>query len=101
MDPVMTNRCVKMALSDAFGRFQNDQIPPTPFANARRGLPYHFSAVAASSGSTIRTRNTGVTEYSTGTRGGFLLDSWLLYYHHSGVNHDLVSLGANLALHTR
>jgi len=60
-----------MALTDAFGRFQNFQIPPTPFANARRGLPYHFSAVAASSGSTIRTRNTGVTEYSIGTRGGF------------------------------
>jgi hypothetical protein len=66
----MTNRCVKMVLTDAFGRFQNIQILPTPFACARRGLPYHFSAVAASNGSTIRTRNTGVTEYSDGTWGG-------------------------------
>lgn len=70
MDPVIADRCVIVALSDAFGGFQNYWIPPTPFANARRGLPYHFSAVAASSGSTIRTRNTGVTEYSTGTWGG-------------------------------
>lgn len=42
MDPVMTDRCVKMALSDAFSRFQNYRIPPTPFAFARRGLPCHF-----------------------------------------------------------
>ncbi len=42
MDPVMTDRCVKMALSDAFGGFQNSWIPPTPFANARWSLPCHF-----------------------------------------------------------
>ena len=42
MDPVMTDRCVKMALSDAFGRCQYHRTLPTPFANARWGLPCHF-----------------------------------------------------------
>ncbi len=101
MDPVMTDRCVKMALSDAFGRFQYNRILPTPFAFARWGLPCHFSAVAATNGSTIRTRNTGVTENSDLNLGWFLLDSWPFYYHHPGVNHALVALGAHLALHTR
>ncbi len=32
----------KKVLSDAFGGFQNSWIPPTPFANARWGLPCHF-----------------------------------------------------------
>ena len=42
MDPVMADRSVIVALSDAFGGFQNSWIPPTPFANARWGLPCHF-----------------------------------------------------------
>jgi len=32
----------KLALSDAFGRFQNNRILPIPFAFARWGLPCHF-----------------------------------------------------------
>jgi hypothetical protein len=67
----MTDRRVKMALSDAFGRLQYNQILPTPFAFARWGLPCHFSAVAASSGPTIRTRNTAVTENSALIGCGF------------------------------
>ncbi len=42
MDPVRTDRCVIVVLNDAFGRFQNNRIPPTPFAYARWGLPCHF-----------------------------------------------------------
>ena len=42
MDPVMTDRCVIVVLNDAFGRFQNNRILPTPFAYARWGLPCHF-----------------------------------------------------------
>lgn len=38
----MTDRCVNMALSDAFGRFQCNRTLPTPFAFARWGLPCHF-----------------------------------------------------------
>lgn len=72
MDPVIAERCVKMALSDAFGGFQYSRTLPTPFAFARRGLPCHFSAVAASSESTIRTRNTAVTENSARIGGGFI-----------------------------
>ena len=40
-------------------------------AFARRGPPCFFFAVAASSRSTIRTRNTGVTENLVWNRGGF------------------------------
>ena len=29
MDPVITDRCVIVALSDAFGRFQHNRIPPS------------------------------------------------------------------------
>ena len=32
----------KLVLNDAFGRFQNNRIPPTPFACARWGIPSHF-----------------------------------------------------------
>ncbi len=71
MDPVIAERCVKMALSDAFGGFQYSRTLPTPFACARWGHPCHFSAVAASSESTIRTRNTGVTGNSIRIRRGF------------------------------
>ena len=42
MDPVMADRRVIVALSDAFGGFQNYWIPPTPSANAGWGLPCHF-----------------------------------------------------------
>jgi len=42
MDPVIADRCVIVVLSDAFGRFQNYGNLPTPLANARWGLPFHF-----------------------------------------------------------
>jgi len=42
MDPVITDRRVLVALSDAFGRFQHNRILPTPFAFARWGIPCHF-----------------------------------------------------------
>ena len=38
----MTDHCVKMALSDAFGRVHYNRTPPAPFAFARWGPPCHF-----------------------------------------------------------
>jgi len=67
----MTDLCVKNS-PDRRGQ----QTPKQPeFAYPIRlrkvGLPCHFSAVAAYSGSTLRTRNAAVTENSTGTGRGF------------------------------
>ena len=50
MDPVIADRCVIVALSDAFGGFQNSWIPPTPFALQGGVFLATLSAVAATVG---------------------------------------------------
>jgi len=75
MDPIITDRCVIVALTDAFDRFQYHRILPAPFACARRGLPYHFKRSGSDKWVYYTNPEYGCHRELDLNRGWFLLDT--------------------------
>ena len=77
MGPVMVDRCVARGPERRCQMISEQPEFAYPIRLRKVGLPYHFSAVAASSGSTLRIRNAAVTKNTTDCGRGFWpLTAW-------------------------
>jgi len=71
MGPVMADRCVERGPERRVRRSRKLPDSAFPVRYRKVGRPYHFSAVAASSGATLRTPNAAVTKNSIVVGRGF------------------------------